>query len=173
MERTEWFKRKFPLMEDNGVLPGIIERLAGTAARTEELTRNLSERLLTLKPSGKWSIKEEIGHLGDLEPLWLSRVGDLASKKVELTAADLTNSKTHEANHNATPLAKLLERFRNARGRLIARLVSLNEDQLIHTSVHPRLKTPMRVIDLAYFVAEHDDHHLAGIRAIINENSPV
>jgi hypothetical protein len=27
--------------------------------------------------------------------------------------------------------------------------------------VHPRLQQPMRVVDMAFFVAEHDDHHLA------------
>jgi hypothetical protein len=31
---------------------------------------------------------------------------------------------------------------------------------------HPRLGTPMRLIDLAYFVAEHDDHHLARLREL-------
>lgn len=168
MQRTEWFNRKFPLMEDNGVLPAIIERLAGTPARLEELTGNLNEQQLAFKPVGKWSIKEEAGHLCDLEPLWLSRIDDLAHKKDELTVADLTNRKTHEANHNDTPLKTLLERFRNERARLVAKLMSLNEDQLIHTSLHPRMKTPMRVIDLAYFVAEHDDHHLAAIREIIS-----
>ena len=43
MQRTEWFKRKFPLMEDNGVLPAIVERLAGTPARVEELTNGLDD----------------------------------------------------------------------------------------------------------------------------------
>ena len=155
-------------MEDNGVLPAIIERLAGTPARVEELTRGLDEQVLNFKRFEKWSIKEEVGHLSDLEPLWLGRVEDLAGKKGELTAADLTNRKTHEANHNGTPLKTLLERFRNERARLVAKLISLNEDQLIHTALHPRLKTPMRVIDLAYFVAEHDDHHLAAIRETIS-----
>jgi hypothetical protein len=31
------------------------------------------------------------------------------------------------------------------------------------SALHPRLKTPMRIIDLFLFVAEHDDHHLARI----------
>jgi predicted short-subunit dehydrogenase-like oxidoreductase (DUF2520 family) len=31
----------------------------------------------------------------------------------------------------------------------------------VRTSLHPRLKRPMRLIDLCFFVAEHDDHHLA------------
>jgi hypothetical protein len=170
MQRTEWFKRKFPLMEDNGVLPAIIERLAGTPARVEELTSGLDGELLTVKPDDKWSIKEEIGHLSDLEPLWSGRLDDFINREPELKPADLTNRKTHEANHNGTTLSALLDNFRQERGRLVARLMSLDEDRLLHAALHPRLKTPMRVIDLAYFVAEHDDHHLAGIREIMNTN---
>jgi len=153
-------------MDDNGVLPAIIERLAGTPARVEELTSGLDDQLLTMKPGDKWSIKEEIGHLSDLEPLWSGRLDDFINP--ELAAADLTNRKTREANHNETSFSTLLGNFRQERGRLVAKLMSLDEDHLLHTALHPRLKTPMRVIDLAYFVAEHDDHHLASIREIIN-----
>ena len=32
---------------------------------------------------------------------------------------------------------------------------------------HPRLDRPMRVIDLAIFAAEHDDHHLARITELL------
>ena len=167
MQRTEWFKRKFPLLDDNGVLPSIIERLAGTPARVEELTKDMDDQLLMVKPDDKWSIKEEIGHLSDLEPLWFGRLDDFISRLPELTPADLTNRKTHEANHNDIPLSTLLARFRQERGRLVAKLMSLDEDELLHAALHPRLKTPMRVIDLAYFVAEHDDHHLAAIREIL------
>src|ERR1700679_3833958 len=143
MQRTEWFKRKFPLMDDNGALPAIIERLAGTPARVEELTSGLDDQLLTIKPDGKWSIKEEIGHLSDLEPLWSGRLDDFINREPELGAADLTNRKTHEANHNETSLSTLLDNFRQERSRLVARLMSLDEDQLLHAALHPRLKTPM------------------------------
>jgi hypothetical protein len=33
--------------------------------------------------------------------------------------------------------------------------------------LHPRLKMPMRAIDHLYFVAEHDDHHLAHIERLV------
>jgi hypothetical protein len=111
MQRTEWFKRKFPLMEDNGILPVIIERLAGTPARVEELTSGLDDQLLTMKPGDKWSIKEEIGHLSDLEPLWFGRLDDFINREPELAPADLTNRKTHEANHNETSFSTLLGNF--------------------------------------------------------------
>jgi hypothetical protein len=39
------------------------------------------------------------------------------------------------------------------------------------TSLHPRLKVPMNVIDLAYFVAEHDDYHLVRISELLGKAS--
>ncbi|MGZ3763133.1 MAG: DinB family protein [Mucilaginibacter sp.] len=170
MKKTEWFNRKFPLIEDNGILPSIIERLSGTPVRVEEMVSGIKPDLILLKPDGKWSIKEEIGHLSDLEPLWLARVDDLADGLFELRPADLTNQKTHAANHNATDLKILLKQFRDQRAQFVNKLIGLNDKQLTNSSLHPRLKTPMRIVDLAYFVAEHDDHHLACIRGILMQD---
>jgi hypothetical protein len=86
----------------------------------------------------------------------------------ELRATDLSNQKTHTAGHNATDIQILLQRFREHRQRLVDKLIQLNDEALMGISLHPRLKTPMRIVDLAYFVAEHDDHHLASIREIIS-----
>jgi len=166
MRKTEWFKRNFPLIEDNGILPAIIERLSGTPARIEEIAGGLEPAVLLFTPDGKWSIKEETGHLSDLEPLWLGRLDDLVSGLAELRVADLTNRQTHAANHNAMETTVLLKRFRDQRQQFVNRLIHLKDEQLNNYSLHPRLKTPMRIIDLAYFVAEHDDHHLATIREI-------
>jgi hypothetical protein len=168
MNKTEWFNRKFPSIEDNGTLPSIIERLAGTPARLEEMISKLDESVLTIRIGEKWSIKEEAGHLPDLEPLWSGRLDDLINKFPELRAADLSNQRTHKANHNATEVNKILKEFRDLRKLYVDKLMRLNNEQLTCSALHPRLKTPMRVIDLAYFVAEHDDHHLSRIREIIN-----
>lgn len=166
MKRTEWFKRTFPVIEDNGLLPSIIERLNGTPARVEEIIGTVDPDLLTLKPAGKWSIKEEIGHLGDMEPLWSGRADDLTNGAQELRVADLTNQATHNADHNHAKTVTLLQRFREQREAFVQKLSALTDEQLERSALHPRLKTPMRIIDLAYFVAEHDDHHLACIREI-------
>lgn len=167
MKKTEWFNRKFHPIDDNGILPSIIERLIGTPARLEEITRNVDEYILMSKDGEKWSIKEEVGHLSDLEPLWFGRLEELIQGKPELKVADLTNQRTHTANHNATATEILLKIFRDLRMLFIKQLMHLNNEQLTHAALHPRLKTPMRIIDLAYFVAEHDDHHLARIREIL------
>ena len=54
MHRTEWFNRKFPTIEDNGMLPSIIERLTGTPAQIDEMTGGLQPSLLTLRSNEKW-----------------------------------------------------------------------------------------------------------------------
>ena len=167
MNRTAWFNRSFPAITDNGLLPSIIVRLSGTPVRLEDTIRNTPQHLLTLKPNNKWSIQEEAGHLSDMEPLWLGRVDDFLQKAESLRVADLTNQATHNANHNLAPATSILQRFRERRQQLIQLLSGLNEEQLQNTALHPRLKTPMRIIDHAYFIAEHDDHHLANIHDII------
>ncbi len=166
MEKTEWFKRKFGQHESNGLLPGIIERLAGTPVRLEEKIGQIETQKLELKPDGKWSIKEEIGHLLDLEPLWSGRLDDFLKAEKELRSADLSNRKTHEANHNSQTVEKLLTDFRTERKLLVEKLNQMSDEDLDRTALHPRLKTPMKVIDLAFFVAEHDDHHLAQITSL-------
>src|SRR5689334_17931150 len=101
MHRTKWFERKFPPIEDNGLMPTILERLAGTPARLREMLANTEASART--DSG-WSIAKEVGHLGDLEPLWLQRVRDLGEGRADLTAADLQNRATHDADHDSLTL---------------------------------------------------------------------
>ncbi len=86
-----------------------------------------------------------------------------------MTPADLQNRKTHEAHHNAASLDALLEEFRRARGALLDRLDEAEESVLVHTAPHPRLRTPMNLVDHAFFVAEHDDYHLARITELLRE----
>jgi hypothetical protein len=54
----------------------------------------------------------------------------------------------------------LLREFRRAREGLANRLDRWDKSDVSRTAIHPRLKQPMRVIDMVLFVAEHDDHHL-------------
>ncbi len=117
------------------------------------------------------SIKEQVGHLGDLESLWELRFKDFLKSKPVLTPADLSNTQTHEANHNDTAMEDLLLRFSSKRKHLCQVIKSMGHKAEAWTSKHPRLGTPMRPIDLAYFIAEHDDHHLAVITSLISNLS--
>jgi uncharacterized damage-inducible protein DinB len=156
-----WFERKFEFSFSVELHPNLCARLRGTPARLEETLRGCSNERLIAKPEEKWSAQEHAGHLLDMESLWLARVGDYVTGSEQLTVADLRNRKTDEANHNARPLEEILVEFRAARARLLQRVDELNPSLLARAIPHPRLKTLMRLVDHLYFVAEHDDHHLA------------
>ena len=163
LQRGEWFKRQFSFDLPLEMFPNIVERVRGTPARVEELTRGISPNLLTRLDDGRWSVQEQVGHLLDLEELWMNRLDDYEAGRETLSAADLANRKTHEANHNANSIENILAGFRKARTEFVARLDSCDEAFVRQTALHPRLNQKIRVIDHAFFIAEHDDHHLARI----------
>ena len=159
-----WFERKFDFTFPAFVHPELRARLHGTPARVEDATRGLAYALLTAKPEGTWSIQENAGHMLDLEALWDGRLDDFLKGETRLRAADLTNRATYDADHNARPLEPILEAFRRTRHAFVERLDAVASFE--RTSLHPRLEQPMRLVDHIYFIAEHDDHHLARIREL-------
>ena len=165
---TRWFERKFESSYPVELLPNLLARLRGTPARLEETLRGVAREVLIAKPGDKWSAQEHAGHLFDLEPLWLARVEDFVAGRDHLTAADLTNRRTEEAHHNAQPSEQILSDFRDARRTLLHRVEGLDAPSFSRALPHPRLKTPMRLGDHLYFVAEHDDHHLARIWEVVS-----
>jgi uncharacterized damage-inducible protein DinB len=166
MTTLPWTERTFQFGFPAGLFPSILERVRGTPARLEELVHALPPRILAAKINAGWSIQEHAGHLLDLEELHGARLDDFRTRMPALRAADMSNRRTFEANHNAAQINDILASFRKARVRFVQRIEQLDDSSLLNTALHPRLQTPMRVIDMAYFVAEHDDHHLAAIHRI-------
>ncbi|MCA1618762.1 MAG: DinB family protein [Acidobacteria bacterium] len=168
IKRTRWVEREFDFSLPVGVFACVVERLRGTPARLEELTRGHARETLTARNvAGAWSVQEQVGHLLDLDELHEGRLEDYARHLSTLRAADMTNRKTEEAGHNGARLEDLLAAFRDARLRFVRRLEAMSGPEVAASALHPRLRKQMRVIDLAYFVAEHDDHHLASITEIL------
>ncbi|HEY6102363.1 MAG TPA: DinB family protein [bacterium] len=169
IRKQPWFERQFPTGLRADLFPVIVERLRGTPARLEERLTALPATILTHRSGSTWSAQENAGHLEDLEPLWLARVEDLLARKPEMTPADLSNRRTHEANHNAAPLRTIFTGFREARSGLVGKLEAVDDAALAFTAPHPRLRVPMNLVDHAFFVAEHDDYHLARITELLLE----
>src|SRR5215813_2986838 len=159
IDRTAWIKRQFSFELPLGMYANVVERVRGTPARLEDLTRGLSHQMLTRRDGDEWSIQEQAGHLLDLEDLGMKRLDDFEAGRETLVAADMSNQKTHEANHNADTIENILPAFRKERMEFVARLDAYDEALAQRRALHPRLKENIRVIDLVFFIAEHDDHH--------------
>ena len=168
----KWFDKKFDLGLVDSKYKELLNRLSETPAKIEELIKNIPEETLNKKPDGKWSIKENIGHLIDLEELHSARINDFIEGKETLRSADLQNKKTDEANHNNKHPDQLLAELKEVRKDFVSRLSNLDKEVLNRKAIHPRLKQAMRPVDMAYFVAEHDAHHINTIKELIKYYSP-
>lgn len=164
--QRRWFDRKFELGLGTEAASELLQRLGSTPERLAHAVHGLSPEVLTRQPEGKWSIQENAGHLLDLESLWDQRLDDYDSGAIELHPADLENRKTHEAAHNDHALSEILSDFTGARRGIVERLARMTPAELARTALHPRLRQPMSVVDLCFFVAEHDDHHLRTIEEL-------
>lgn len=171
--RTKWVERKFTFDLPVGCYANVLARVRGTPARLEDLTRRVAREILTRRDGERWSVQEHVGHLLDLGALDMGRLDDFASGAATLRAADMSNRRTNEADHNANTIEGVLSEFRRERGEFVRKLDSFDEEFVSRAALHPRLQTPMRVIDLAYFIAEHDDHHLASISELLRPHEGV
>jgi uncharacterized damage-inducible protein DinB len=167
----KWFDKKFELGLDDSQFKDLLNKLSETPTKIENLIKNIPEEILNTKPDGKWSIKENIGHLIDLEELHSDRIDDFIEGKEILRSADLQNKKTDEANHNNTSTDKLLTELKKARKYFISRFKALDKEVLNRKAIHPRLNQDMRPVDMAYFVAEHDAHHISTVQELIGKIS--
>lgn len=169
MDNAKWFDRKFDFNFGTDRFSALYERLKMAPDTLTEILSDVPSDVLVFKPNGGWSVKEHAGHLSILEPIWQIRFIDILEAKEVLSPADLDNKATTEAGFNNWSVVALLEKFRAVRRETLELLSKADVQNEKLTSLHPRTKQPMRVIDLAYFVAEHDDHHFASMRNLIGE----
>jgi hypothetical protein len=162
MRRPDWFERKFQFGIPPGMLPFFLERLEGTIARLEKKINSQPDTILCHKPDGKWSIKEHIGHLAEVDEIALRRIDEMVKGISPMTPAVFETKK----DYNIQPATQLLNYFAKNRMENLRKYKTLSDGDCAMTSLHPRLKVMMSPVDLAFFDAEHDDHHLVKISEI-------
>jgi hypothetical protein len=163
----KWFDRQFTFGLPAAMLPFYLERLEGTIARLEFKTRNLPEDFLSEKVNGKWSIKENIGHLAEVDEIANRRIDEMKQGISPMSPAVFEPKYTY----NEEPLFEVLKYFRENRNMNLKKYRGLTAEDLTRASLHPRLKVVLTPVDLAWFDAEHDDHHLVIINEIIKTHT--
>jgi DinB superfamily len=162
MSTIPWFERNLKFGYPIEMLPFYIERLSGTMVRLESKVMGVSDEVLSKKISDKWSIKQNIGHLAEVDSIANKRIDEM-TKGVEVMSPAVFEPQ----DYNPWPIGKVLDFFRTNRDLNLKKYQSLSEVELKRSSLHPRLKLQMTPVDLAWFDAEHDDHHLVKINEII------
>lgn len=167
MPKWPWIERTFNLDFPVAKFPDLLERWRGTPARLDERVGSLPRELLIRGPPKGWSIQENVGHLLDIEFLPARRIEQVLAGEPELIPADMSNRKTIEANHNEADIRDLLRAFRSQRMATIGRLEGLSESDWGKSALHARTGLRMRILDIVYFISEHDDYHVGRIGELL------
>jgi len=164
---VRWFDRQFDSNTGSEYFDEFLQRLEHFPAVLYQLLKSCPKEVSIHKMGDKWSVNENIGHLILLEDLWRIRFRDIKEGKPDISPANLNNTSTDESSFNNMLVEELIKKLASEREKTIVMLQKLSEEDLLKTSIHPRLQQPMNVIDLMDFVAEHDLHHLNAIQSII------
>jgi len=166
MKKLKWFERTFQFGLPARMLPFYIERLEGTIARIQNKVKNVPEEILSNRLDNTWSVKENIGHLAEVDEVAFKRITEM------ITGATVLSPAVFEPKpYDRWPITDVVNFFLETRSRSVIRYRELKPDELGKASQHPRLKVMMTPVDLAWFDAEHDDHHLVRITEILTELS--
>lgn len=170
MKQEKWVNRKFTFSNDENNFRSTIEILKGTSIiLKDKISKVESEEHFMMTLDGKWTILENIGHLIDLEQLWLERIRDILENKEEMRSmrsAYSKNGKFQSINYNNRNVLELIAEFSKKRSKLIEKLEDLNEEDIYKRAIHPRLKTSISIMNLLFMAAMHDYHHLSRINEI-------
>lgn len=162
MKSLPWFERNLKFGLPVVMLPYYLERLGGTFVRMESKVKGVSEEILSMRLDNKWSVKQNIGHLAEVDRIANKRLDEMTSGMSVLSPAVF-----EPQDYNPWPIEKILDLFSRTRTENIKKYNSLSEADLKKSSLHPRLKMQMTPVDLAWFDAEHDDHHLVRMTEIL------
>jgi hypothetical protein len=154
-EYGDYFDRYIALVEETEILPVLEQQVI--------LMRNLqnaisSEKELFAYGPGKWSIREVIGHLGDVERVFGYRAFCISRGDTSHFPSYDENSYVANAPFRSIPVAKLIADFCTVREGNLFFLKQLEEAQwqLLGTASD----VPFTPRALAYVLGGHVRHHL-------------
>lgn len=156
MQKLPWFERVFKFGLPVGMLPFYIERLESALPRTKNKVKGISEEKISARLSNKWSIKENIAHLAEVDGIALTLIEEMILRVSTLSRAVFEPMPYHGWE---------------ARIQNVTRYRTLSLVDLGKFAMHPRLSLCMTPVDLGCFHAEHDDQHLVRIGEILSQLS--
>ena len=107
---------------------------------------------------GKWSIKEVIGHIADVERIFVFRALCFArGEAVALPGFD-ENEYARQSNAGSRPLKDLVDELRTVRAATVSFFAGLSEKELLRRGTANQNGYTVRA--LAFIIAGHERHHV-------------
>lgn len=136
----------------------------------KELTANLSEESMNLKPSDfEWSIRDHMAHFFDANEMMENRIAlmlqeddpDFSDYSVPKLATVETGRRPHSAKG-------IVSEFCKRRLTTVEKLRSLSLNELFRTGWHPSFGQ-LTILRQAAYIANHEQDHMSEIEALCDE----
>ncbi|MCK8490528.1 MULTISPECIES: DinB family protein [Spirosoma] len=137
----------------------LLHRLASQPDALNHLLFGLTEQQIRQRPpSGKWSIFENIAHLGRYQEIFVDRLHRINSEEAPLFNRYVADEDPGFSGWTQLSVDELLERLRGERATLNAFLSILPEEQLLRVGQHPA-SGMMTVEGWTELFLLHEAHH--------------
>src|SRR6478752_7473070 len=79
MNNLPWFERNLKFGYPKEMLPYFLERLEGSIVRIQTKVKDVDDKTLSEKLNDKWSIKQNIGHLAEVDAIANKRMDEMVN----------------------------------------------------------------------------------------------
>jgi uncharacterized damage-inducible protein DinB len=141
----------------------LVDQLTQQIRDVEQWLQNVSDQeALTRYAEGKWSVKEVLGHLCDVERIFTYRLLRIARGDATQLPGFDEKAYVPAGKFDQRPLSSLLAEFRTVRLSTIALIESLPGDAWSRWG--EANESPITARALAYIIVGHVAHHLGVLR---------
>jgi hypothetical protein len=143
----------------------LLQRLEAQLEETSALLAELPEaRAMHAYAPGKWTVKEVVSHMIDVERVFAYRALRFARGDATPLASFDEKTWTPHSGANARSMADLLTEYRAVRGATLALLRYLPAEAVTRRGTASGREISVRA--LAWIIAGHERHHLRVLREV-------
>ena len=136
-----------------------IAKLRVFPARLHAFVTPLTDTQLRFRPHAKeWSILENIGHLIDIDRLYVARIDLMLSSERPHFAPFNPDEQVNAGMYQAKPLAELMATYTELRQATVAGLSTMAPDELTRVGIHTRFGE-ITITRLVEILVNHDEVH--------------
>jgi uncharacterized damage-inducible protein DinB len=141
----------------------LIEVLNNNQENTQKLLFDVTEDEGNFRyAEGKWSLKEVVSHMIDVERIMSYRALCIARKDTTEFPGFDENAYVAHSNADKRRMADLAREFAMVRRATIELFRSFDDETLLHIGTANKL--PMSVLLLGFIIAGHENHHINVIK---------
>jgi uncharacterized damage-inducible protein DinB len=141
----------------------LLTRLASQPDALDHLLLGLTEEQIRQRPqSGKWSIFENLAHLGRYQETFTDRIQQINEQEVPSFSRYVADDDPGFSGWTQLSFGELIERMRGERATLNAFLSILREENLTRIGLHSAYG-PMTLEGWTEFFLLHEAHHFFAI----------